>query len=201
MKRIIIVVLSLLQVIVLMFPLSKTQLVAPPLLVWMPDSPNQLRSGEAENTGAFFQLPLSLEYIGNEAFEGVASSGATESLAQDSCSESSIVLTVCIPVTVSFISDDAFPSVEAVQIVAPRESYAQRWAQEQGYRCVEERSAAALCSDLLQILQIVLCFCMLFCVLPPDPQKYRREASFVYNSIGRDPKEWPGMRVLELDYP
>ena len=201
MKRIIIVVLSLLQVIVLMFPLSKTQLVAPPLLVWMPDSSHQLRSVEAENTGAIFQLPLSLEYIGNEAFEGVALSDPTESRDQASYTESSFVLTVCIPVTVSFIGDNAFPRSETVKIVAPRDSYAQRWAQEQGYCCVEEKRASALSSDLLQILKTALCFCLLFCFLPPDSQKYRRSASLVYDSIGRDPKEWPGMRVLELDYP
>ena len=202
MKRLIIAALCLLlQITILMLPLSKTQRGALLLPFGMPDSPDQVRSGETENTGAFFQLPVSLEYIGNGAFEGVASSGPTGSLDQDSYIESSKVLTVWIPETVNFIGDNAFPRTDTVQFVVSGGSYAQRWAQEQGYRCAEERIASAPSSELMHILQSVLCFCLLFGFLPPDSQKYRREAYPVYDSIGRDPKEWPGMRVLELDYP
>lgn len=182
MKRIIIVVLCLLlQVTVLTLPLSKTH--------------------RAENTGSVFQLPASLEYIGDGAFEGVASSGFAIISGHDFSDESSNLLTVWIPASVSYIGDNAFPRAETVRIVAPRGSYAQRWAQEQGYSCVEERIASAQSSELLHILQSMLCFCLLFCLLPPDPQKYRRATYSVYDSIGRDPKEWPGMRVLDLDYP
>lgn len=182
MKRIIIVVLCLLlQVTVLTLPLSKTH--------------------KAENTGSVFQLPVSLEYIGDEAFAGVASSGFAKISEHDFPDESNKLLTVWIPASVSYIGDNAFPRTETVRIVVSRGSYAQRWAQKQGYRCVEERMASAQSSELLQILQSVLRFCLLFCLLPPDPQKYRRAAYRVYDRIGRDPKEWPGMRVLELDYP
>ena len=182
MKRIIIVVLCLLlQVTVLTLPLSKTH--------------------KAENTGSVFHLPASLEYIGDEAFKGVASSGFAKISGHDFSDESSKLLTVWIPASVSYIGDNAFPRTETVRIVASRGGYAQRWAQEQGYHCVEERIASAPSSELLQILQGVLYFCLLFGFLPPDPQKYRRVADLVYDSICRDPKEWPGMRVLELDYP
>jgi hypothetical protein len=193
-KRLIIAALCLLLQVTTL-PLSKTQRGAPLPLFGMSDSPEQVQPGESENTGAVFQLPLFLEYIGDGAFEGIGS------LEQDSHAESSMVLTVCIPATVSFIGDNAFPPAETVLFVASRGSYAQRWAQEQGYRCVEERIASAPSAELLQILQSVLCCCLLFGFLPPDPQKYRRAAYPVYDSIGRDPKEWPGMRVLELDYP
>lgn len=201
MKRIIIAVLCLLQVTMLALLLPKTQLIASPLPIGMPDTPNQALSGESGNTMANFQLPASLEYIGDEAFEGVASSDSAEIPEPSFPAESRKLLTVWIPASVSYIGDKAFPRAETVRIVASRGSYAQRWAQEQGYNCVEERMASAQSSEILQILQSLLYFCLLFCLLPPDPKKYRRAAYPVYNSIGRDPKEWPGMRVLELDYP
>lgn len=201
MKRIIIAAFCLLlQVTILTLPLSKTQRGAL-FTAEIPDTPDQVRSFKAESTGSVFQLPASLEYIGDEAFEGVASSASAIISGHDFSDESSNLLTVWIPASVSYIGNNAFPRAEAVRIVASRGSYAQRWAQEQGYYCVEERIASAPYSKLLQILQSVLCFCLLFCFLPPDPQKYRSAAYPVYDSIGRDPKEWPGMRVLELDYP
>lgn len=202
MKRIIIAALCLLlQVTTFMLPSSKTQLRVLTHPIGMPDTPNRVQSGESGNAIASFQLPASLKYIGDEAFEGVATSGFAEIPGQDFSVESSTILTVWIPASVSYIGDNAFPLTETVRIVASRGSYAQRWAQEQGYSCVEERIASAQSSELLHILQSVLCFCLLFCLLPPDPQKYRRAAYPVCHSIGRDPKEWPGMRVLELDYP
>lgn len=202
MKRIIIAVFCLLlQVTTLALPLPKTQLIEPPLSIGMPSIPNQVQSGESGNAMANFQLPASLEYIGDEAFEGVASSDSAEIPGHDFPAESSKLLTVWIPASVSYIGDNAFPRSEAVRIVASIGSYAQRWAQEQGYYCVDERIASAQSSDLLQIVQSVLCFCLLFCFLPPDPKKFHRAAYPVCNIIGRDPKEWPGMRVLELDYP
>lgn len=201
MKRIIIAALCLLlQVTMLTLPLSKTQHGAR-LPVEISVMPDQVRSFKAENMEAKFQLPASLEYIGVEAFQGVASPEPTENPVQNFSAESSVPLTVWIPVSVSYIGDNAFPPPETVQIVISRGSYAQRWAQEQGYHCVEERIASAPSSELLQILQSVLYFCLLFGFLPPDPQKYRRAAYLVYDSNCRDPKEWPGMRVLELDYP
>lgn len=171
-------------------------------LVFIPPNPQaHVPRSDVLKSAAMF--PSSLEFIFDDAFFGTAFRSAVFEdrlvhIGSSAFQNSEDLKDIYIPQSTYFIGPDAFPTPAVIHGV--KKSYAQTWAEENGYRFVEDdiwyaRGEAP--SIRLEPLLIMLWF-----VFPADFEKcflrWRRRTEYVRNMR---PQERPELYPINYRFP
>jgi len=152
-----------------------------------------------------FRLPASVQVIEEEAFDGTAPTyiyalDDLERIENAAFSNTLNLKEIYLPTSLSHISENAFYGVNSLVVHSAADSYAEKWAAEQGFTFVVQREVPAMGPQALRLLKLQ-CVLLPVSALLYELTRRRPIENCTDHGIQNDPKERMGMPVLELVFP
>ena len=160
-------------------------------------------SAQALSPNTVTVFPLQLQFIDDEALSGTSIKVAIFNkeltyIGPDLFKDADSLTDVYIPKNTKYIGDRAIPSEALIHVV--RNSYARKWAKDNGYRYIIDNIwHDSVCPEGIRLEQLMLFFCI---VIPVDEKKFEllRKSAKLYVKSMR-PQDRPELNPIDYRFP